>query len=185
MSEEMLSCTKQKFKELIANAKTTFQKRRGAKHGAQLWQKHHSEAKEFMSNITQKGKYTSILDRFQNDEVFHASQRQHNCTEEWCKYLDYVRTIDITHRAPPEQRERYDALYHFRYHPKFMERGPMKSRPDYHETTRAIKGANRRHMSMANTSGIAEVALAFKKVRLARSSLPNRSQTLCGAEKPS
>ena len=39
MSEEMLSCIKQIFKELIANAYTPFQKRRGAKHGAQLWQK--------------------------------------------------------------------------------------------------------------------------------------------------
>ena len=47
------------------------------------------------------------------------------------------------------------------------------------------KGANRRQMSTANTLDIAKEALAFKKVRLARSSLPNRSQTLCGEEKPS
>ena len=65
MSEEMLSCIKQIFKELIANAYTPFQKRRGAKHGAQLWQKNHFEAKD-------------------------ASQRQHNWTEEWCKYLDLL-----------------------------------------------------------------------------------------------
>ena len=52
--------------------------------------------------------------------------------------LDCVRTIDIAHHATPEQRERYAALYHFRYHPKYMERGPMKSRLDYQETTRAI-----------------------------------------------
>ena len=54
-----------------------------------------------------------------------------------------MRTIDNTHRAAPEQRERYAALYHFRYHPKFMERGPMQSRPDFHETTRAIVSMNR------------------------------------------
>ena len=82
----MLSGTQQKFEALIANAYMTCQKRRGAKHGAQLWQKHHFEAKEFMRKITQKGKYTSILDRFRNDDVFHANQRQHNWTEEWCKY---------------------------------------------------------------------------------------------------
>ena len=114
MSEEMLSCMQQKSKELKANAYMTFQKRSGAKHCAQLWQKHHFEAKEFMRKITQKGKCTSILDRFQNDDVFNASQRQHNWTEDWCNYLDYVRTIDITHHAPPEQRERYAALCHFR-----------------------------------------------------------------------
>ena len=39
--------------------------------------------------------------------------------------------------APQEQLERYAACYHFRYHPKYMEKGPLKSRPDYHETTRA------------------------------------------------
>ena len=86
MSEKKVSCIKHIFKELIANANMPFQKRRGAKHGAQLWQKHHFEAKEFTRKITQKGKLTSILDRFQNDEVSHAGQRQHNWTEEWCKY---------------------------------------------------------------------------------------------------
>ena len=74
-----------------------------------------------MTKINKKRIKTSILDRFQNDEVFHASQLQHNWTEEWCEYLDYVRTIDITHN-----------------HQKFLEKGPMRSRPDYHETTRAI-----------------------------------------------
>ena len=91
-----------------------------------------------MRKITHKSKKTSILDRFQNDDVFHACQRQHNWTEEWCKYLD------ITHHAPPAQRERYAELYHFRHHPEFMERGPMKSRPDYDGTTRAIVCMNRK-----------------------------------------
>ena len=31
-----------------------------------------------MRNIHKKEIYTSILDRFQNEEVFHASQLQHN-----------------------------------------------------------------------------------------------------------
>ena len=57
--------------------------------------------------------------------------------------LFYVRIIGITHRASPEQRERYASLYHFRYHPKYMERGPIKSRPDYHETTPPIVSMNR------------------------------------------
>ena len=54
MIDEMLSCIQQKFEELIANAYMTFQKGRGAKHGAQLLQKHHFEAKEFMRKITKK-----------------------------------------------------------------------------------------------------------------------------------
>ena len=99
MSEGMLSCMRQKFKKLIADAYMTFQKTRLAKHGAHPWQKHHFNAKEFMRKIKQKGIFTSIPDRFQIDEVFHESHLEHNWTEEWCKYLDYIRTIDITHNV--------------------------------------------------------------------------------------
>ena len=117
---------RQKFKQLIADAYMTFQGTRGARHGIQPWQKHHFLAKEFMRKIHNKGIYTSILDRFQNDEVLHASQLQHNWTKEWCEYLDDIRTIDISHKASPEQLERYATLYHFRNDPKQMERGPIK-----------------------------------------------------------
>ena len=73
-----------------------------------------------MTKINKKGTYSSILDRFQNGEVFHASQLQHNWTEEWCEYLVYIRTIDISLKALPEQLERYAALYKCRYHPQQM-----------------------------------------------------------------
>ena len=98
---------------------------------------------EFMRKIHKQVIFTSILDRFQNDEIFHANQLQHNWTKEWCEYLDYIRTIDITHNASPEQLKRYAALYHFRYDPKQMEKGPQKRRPDYHQTTRAIVSMNK------------------------------------------
>ena len=68
--------------------------------------------------IHKKRTSSSVLDRLQNDEVFHASQPQDNWTKEWCEYLDYVRTIDITHNATPEHLERYATLCHFRYHPQ-------------------------------------------------------------------
>ena len=71
-----------------------------------------------MRKIGKKRIYSTILDPFQNDEVFHVSQLQHNWTKEWCEYLDYIRTIDISHTASPEQLERYATLYHFRYDPK-------------------------------------------------------------------
>ena len=56
MSEEMLSCIRQKFEELIADAYITFQKTHGAKHGVEPWQKHHFTAKVFMRKIQAKGK---------------------------------------------------------------------------------------------------------------------------------
>ena len=103
-----------KIKQLSADAYMTFQGTRGARHGAQPWQKHHFLANEFMRKIHKKGMKTSILDRLQNDEVFHASHLQQNWTKEWCECLGCIRTIDISHNAPPEQLERYAALYHFR-----------------------------------------------------------------------
>ena len=126
MSEEMLSSIRHKFKQLIADAYMTFQRTRGARHGAQPWKRHHFLAKEFVRKIHKKGMFSSILDRSQNDEIFHASQQQHYWTKEWCEYLDYFRIIDISHKASPEQLERYATLYHFPYDPKQMERGPIK-----------------------------------------------------------
>ena len=67
------------------------------KYDAQLEQKHHFIAKEFIRKINKYiyiYLYSSILDRFQI-EVFHARQLQHNWTKECCEYLDYIRTIDI------------------------------------------------------------------------------------------
>ena len=142
MSEEMLSSIRQKIQQLIADAYMTFQGTRGARHGVQPWQKHHFLAKEIMRKIHKKGIHTSILDRFQNDEVSHASQLRHNWTKECCEYLDHIRTIDISHKASPEQLERYVTMYHFRYDPKQMDRGHIKSRPDY-KTARAIVSVNK------------------------------------------
>ena len=138
MSEEMLSSFRQKNKQLIADAYVTFHGTRGASHCAQPWRKHHFPAKEFIRKNGNKGISSSIL-----DEVFHASQLHHNWAKEWCEYLDYIRAIDISHKASPEQWERYATLYHFRYDPKELERGPIKSRPDYHQTTRAIVSMNK------------------------------------------
>ena len=54
MSEGMHSSIRQKFKQLIADAYMKFQRTRGARHGAQPWQKHHFLANEFMSKIHKK-----------------------------------------------------------------------------------------------------------------------------------
>ena len=144
MSDDVYVCMQQESKKLIVNAYMTYQKKRGAKHVVQSWQQYHFEAKEFTRKITHKGKYMSIFDHFQKDYVFHASQRQHDWTDEWCKKICYVRTVNIAHHAPPEQRERYVDLYRYQHHPKFMLRGRnKKSRTDYHETSRAIVSMNR------------------------------------------
>ena len=67
--------------------------RNALQHQTKVVQPWHYIAKEFMRKIHKKRIYTSILDLFHNDEVFHASQLQHNWTQEWCIYLDYMRTF--------------------------------------------------------------------------------------------
>ena len=64
MSEEMRSSTRQKIKQLIADAYMTFQGKRGARYGAQPWQKHHFLAKEFMRKIGRKNVFINNLIAF-------------------------------------------------------------------------------------------------------------------------
>ena len=59
--------------------------------------------------VQERGKYTSIWDRWQNDEVYRESQLVHGWTDEWVKYLDYISEIDIIHNAPYRQRQRYES----------------------------------------------------------------------------
>ena len=61
-----------------------------------------------------KSKCTSILDRWQNDEVYRASQLVYGWTDAWVKYLDYISKIDISHDAPYRQRLRYESTVYMR-----------------------------------------------------------------------
>ena len=40
---------------------------------------------------------TTIINRWQNDEVYRASQLAHNWNDEWVKYLDFIAHLDISH----------------------------------------------------------------------------------------
>ena len=63
-AEESWKCQmkcRQYFKQLIAYAYMTFQRTRGAKHGAQPWQKHHFIAKGFMRKIHKKERKRRFL----------------------------------------------------------------------------------------------------------------------------
>ena len=85
-----------------------------SKHGVQPWQKASLHCQRVYEKDHRKKESTHrFLIAFENNAVFHASQLQHNWTKEWCECLDYIRIIDISHKASPEQLERYAPLYHF------------------------------------------------------------------------
>ena len=118
---------KTKFRELVENSYyMPFQKKRGYKHGVLPFQEHHRRAKKLMSKIKRKEKDKSILDRFQRDATFYESQLAHGWTDAWCKYLYFFANIDISHQASPEQRNRYNELYHLRYDSENVNQGQWK-----------------------------------------------------------
>ena len=47
--------------------------------------------------------------RWQEDEKYRNSQEARGWTEENCRYLDYLTTIDISYTAPWHQRHRYES----------------------------------------------------------------------------
>ena len=103
---------------------------RRAKHGVQPLAKTSLPSQRF--HETKSGQNTSNIRRFliasRMTKHFMQASLEHYWTDEWCTYLDYIRTIDITHNVSPEQRERYAALYHFRYSSKiYGERSYEKS----------------------------------------------------------
>ena len=49
----------------------------------------------------------------------HASQNITSGQKKGPNITKKIKTLDITHNISPEQRDRYAAFYHFRYHPNF------------------------------------------------------------------
>ena len=81
---------------------------RGCKYGLNLWQEHHHKAKDAPRGASKgKREFTSTWDRWQNDETYRKSQLVHGWSDAWVRYLDQIAQIDISHKAPHEQRERY------------------------------------------------------------------------------
>ena len=85
--------------------RTTAISSRGKKSGHNPWQTDHAKAMHARKEATKNSrKFTSIFDRWLNDEICRASQLVHGWTEEYVKYFDYISKIDIS----------YDALYNRR-----------------------------------------------------------------------
>ena len=62
---------------------------RGFNHGPNLWQEHHSEAKDALRGCSKmKRTYTSICDRWTNDQVYRESQLAHDWSDAFVRYLD-------------------------------------------------------------------------------------------------
>ena len=102
---------------------------RRKKSGHNPWQMDHQKAMDAKRGVLRRAKDTSILDRWQNDEVYRASRLVHGWTDEWVKYLDYISKIDISHEAPYRQRLRYESTIYIRSVDSNKKAGPLCQRP--------------------------------------------------------
>ena len=59
-----------------------------------------------------KNGHDTITIRWHKEGQFRESQSAHGWDEEYCKHLDYSKTIEIEHTATRKQRHRYKKYYH-------------------------------------------------------------------------
>ena len=64
--------------------------------------------------------------------------KAHGWTEEYCRYLDNLTTIDISHTAPWHQRHRYESTIPLVCNDDDRQAGPMTARKDFKPTTKIL-----------------------------------------------
>ena len=92
------------------------------------------------TRYTKKDKinYTSIWDRWQNDETYWESQIAIGWSGAWVTYLDHIAQIDISLEAPQEQISRYHNLFYLRCVDEGRQASPLATRPGYLEAKTAL-----------------------------------------------
>ena len=111
---------------------------RGCKFGPNLWQEHHHKANDAPRGASKgKRECTSIWDRWQNDD-YRKSQLVHDWSDAWVRYSDHIAQIDISHKAPNEQMERYKNLLYFLGVDENKQAPPLPQRPGYQDATNAL-----------------------------------------------
>ena len=88
-------------------------------------------------------KNTSIVDRWQNHEVYRESQLVHGWTDEWVKYLDHISEIDISHHARYRQRLRSENTVYMRGVGSNKQAGPLCQRPGCESSATAFVSLQR------------------------------------------
>ena len=76
------------------------------------------------------GNAISIVIRWLKDEKYRNSQQAHGWTENDCRYLDYLTTLDISNTAPWYQRYWYESTITLVCNDEDRQGGPMNARKD-------------------------------------------------------
>ena len=100
LNQDMMDRIKARFEALITTYYRAKFHSRGKRHGHNQWQKYHQKAADAKRGAKKRGDRPSIVSRWQNDEIFRASQVAIGWTETYVKYLDYLTTVDM---SPPKK----------------------------------------------------------------------------------
>ena len=110
---------------------------RDKKCGESQRQQDHWKAVDAIRGTTKRGHDTTTI-RWRKNEKYRNSQLAHGWTEEYCRYLDYLTTIDISHVATWEQRHRYESTITVARTTQDRQDGPMNTRKDFKPTTQVL-----------------------------------------------
>ena len=105
----------------------------------------------------------------QQDEKYRNSQRAYGWTEEYCRYLDNLTKIDISHIAPWHWRHWYESTITLVCNEEDRQRGPMKARKDFKPTTK-IPGSLRQERGRQNSFYSEEREIEALQAKLGRMS---------------
>ena len=96
---------------------------KGKKHGEAQWQRDHWKTMDAKSGAKKHEKDTITANGW---------------TEEYCRYLDYLTTIDISYTASWHQRHRSECTITLACNDEDLHAGPMKATRDFKPTTKIL-----------------------------------------------
>ena len=107
LDPDAINRIKEAFEILTAPFRASPISTRGSKCGPNLGQQRHHKARDAAGSAT-KGErgFTSIWDRWQNDEI-QASQLSHNWSHAWVRYMDHNVHFSIHHCDAEAKRKKY------------------------------------------------------------------------------
>ena len=99
--EDTISKIEARFKTLIVpHYFAHINRSRGEKCGESQWHKDHWKAVDATRGANKNG-HDTVTIRWQADEQHREAQLAHGWTEEYFKYFDFLKTIDIEHESQP------------------------------------------------------------------------------------
>ena len=103
---------------------------KGKKCCESQWPQHQWKVVDATRGAHKRG-HDTITIRWQRDDKYRNSQLAHGRTEEYCRYLDYLTTIDISYAATWEQRHRYESTITLSCDTQDGQEGPMNTRTGF------------------------------------------------------